>query len=165
MSEEENAEVQETEETTETGITTLEDALKALEKVRKEAGSRRIKNKELEEKAAKYDEFVQSQKTELERLTEGKSKAEAEVAELRERNLRNEVVLKTDLDPELAGLLHGTLDEMEATAKLLVAKGGKRDPGTPKQGVTDFFAGQRGKRVAPAAETLDEYFIKMWKES
>lgn len=144
------------------GIKTLEDALEALKKVRAEAARRRVSEKELKEKATKYDEYVQSQKTELERLTEDKAALEKEAKALKEKDLRSTVASKHDLDPDLIGLLVGSEEEMETTAKLLVAKGGKRSAGTN----TDFYAGQRGTPVQTTpANTTQEWFEKMWDES
>jgi len=165
-------EVNEVQETTEEVVVTessdsgsridnLKDALKELDKVRKEAAARRVQSKENEEKASKWEEHVRSQKTDLERLTEDKEKLAEEAKNLRLENLRNSVAIKTGLDPELVEFLTGeTEDELTAKAKKLIAKSAK--PAKP----ADFFAGQRGTAVGKDLnESINDWFADAWNKA
>ena len=158
--------VVESPETTETDedtvdVSTLshEDALKALKKARNEAASRRIKNKEAEEKAAKWEEHVKSQMTELERVSAENADLKSKLATKEVETLRNKIVAEAGIDPELAVFLTGTEKEMKAQAAKLAEKAGKANGTAP-----DFYAGQRGNKVTPKAETLNDVFAQMWKE-
>ena len=76
-------------------ITSLEDALKVINDLRAENAAKRIKTKEVEEKATKWEEYVQSQKTELERLTESKTALEKQLADLQAKLETGEESLPT----------------------------------------------------------------------
>lgn len=139
-------------------IDSLEVALKEIEKLRRENAAKRVKANEVEANAKKWEEHVQSQKTELERLTESKLQAEAEAARLRVDNLRNKVAIETKLNPELLEFLVGdNEDELRAKAKKLVETVG--DKGT----TPDFYAGQRGTPVPPKPATTQDWFAEFWK--
>jgi len=161
MSEEVVQETQEVEATPEgSKIDNLEDALKELDKVRKEAAGRRVKAREVEEKAQKWEEYVHSQKTELEKLTEAKSTLAEQNDHLQKQLLKNEVARTVGLDPEDYEFLVGDTKE-ELTAKAEKLKSRRGTAGSP-----DFFAGQRGARVNPPEEmTTQEYFAQMWKDA
>lgn len=137
-----------------------EDALKALKKARNEAASRRIKGKELEEKAAKWEEHVKSQMSELELAKAENEELKSKLGAKTVESLRIKVATEAGLDLELAEFLTGSEKEMKAQAAKLLEKGGKA-----KGNIPDFYAGQRGGKVNPKAETLNEYFAQMWRDS
>lgn len=157
MSESEEVTQEATEEVTEETATeskanelSHEDALKELAKVRKEAAAKRVANKELSDKAAKYDEYLKSQMTEIQRK-------DAEIAELKEKNVelsvgsvREKVALKYGLDAETAQLFLGDLvdeDKLEERASAIAKLAPKDEKQKGKS-----FAGRRGSAVQPTSE-------------
>ncbi len=143
-------------------ITSLDDALKVIDKLRSENAAKRVKTKEVEDKAAKWEEYVQSQKTELERLTESNVNLSKENAELKVGALRDRIAKEEGVAPDLFEFLVGTDEQtLRANAKKLAA--------VKKQGsqttAVDFYAGQRGAPVAKPAEGLNDYFTQLWHES
>lgn len=150
-------EVDETQESATDDALSPEDAKKLIKELRKEAASRRIKGKESEEKAAKWEEYVQSQKTELEKLQEEnkllRDTAEADKVE----KLRNRIIAEFKLDPSDAEFLTGSEKEMKALAAKLAEKAGQGQTTT-----TDFYAGQRGGNVSPKADNLNDWFTQQW---
>lgn len=145
-------------------ITSLEDALKVINDLRAENAAKRVKTKEVEEKASKWEEYVQSQKTELERLTESKTALEKQLADLQANQLRDLIAKEVGVPEELIEFLTGSDEQtLRANAKKLASvKSGSENAGTKR---TDFFAGQRGTPVNKPAEGLNEFFKKMWKDS
>lgn len=79
---------------------------------------------ELAETKGRLNEHEDAQKTEYQRLTDRAAKAEQELADARTEIVRNRIAIKHGLDPELAEMLSGTEQEMEARAAKLVAKWG-----------------------------------------
>ncbi len=91
------------------------------------------------DKAKRFDEFEESQKTEIEKLTDRAAKAEAKAAEVELRALKAEGAAEKG-GP--ATLLSGaTLEELTAAADALVAFRGEK----PRP---DFGGGERGSDVA-----------------
>jgi len=144
-------------------ITSLDDALKVINDLRAENAAKRVKAKEVEEKAAKWEEHVQSQKTELERLTESKTALEKQLADLQANQLRDLIAREVGVPEELIEFLTGSDEQtLRANAKKLASvKQGSENTGKR----TDFFAGQRGTPVSKPAEGLNEFFKQMWKDS
>jgi hypothetical protein len=90
------------------------------------------------DKAKRFDEFEESQKSEIEKLADRAAKAEAKAAEIEFRALRAEVAAEKGIP---AGLLSGaTLEELTASADALLAFRGEQ----PKP---DFGGGDRGGDV------------------
>lgn len=143
----------------ESTITSLEEALKELKKVRTEAASRRVKNKEAEEKAAKWEEYVNSQKTELQRLADEKATLAEELKTERFERQKAQIVAEFRLSEEDAALLKGDVKEMKALAARLANAAGNAG------GKPDFYAGQRGKGPEPKPANLNEWFSNLWKET
>lgn len=145
-------------------ITSLDDALKVINDLRSENAAKRVKAKEIEEKAAKWEEYVQSQKTELERLTESKTALEKQLADLQANQLRDQVAKEVGVPEELIEFLTGSDEQtLRANAKKLASvKQGSSNTSAPK---TDFFAGQRGTPVSKPTEGLNDFFTKMWREA
>ncbi len=137
----------------------LEDALKVIKDLRREAAGRRVKGKELEEKASKWEEYVASQKTELEKLQEENALLKTTAEATKVEALRARIIAEFKLDPSDAEFLKGSETEMKALAAKLAEKA-KNGAST----TTDFYAGQRGGQVAPAAENLNDWFTKMWND-
>lgn len=78
--------------------------------------------KDLQSKAAKFDEIEQASKSEQERLTERAEAAERRAAELEAQTVRLEVASQNGLSPAQAKRLVGsTREELEADAKELLA--------------------------------------------
>jgi len=143
-------------------ITSLEDALKVIDKLRNENAAKRVKAKEIEDKATKWEEYVQSQKTELEQLTESKAALEKELETLRVNGLRDKVAKEEKVPDELLEFLVGTDEQtLRAMAKKLAAV---KPQGSTTTAV-DFYAGQRGTPVAKPAEGLNDFFTQLWHES
>lgn len=143
----------------ESTITTLEEALKELKKVRTEAASRRVKGKEAEEKAKLWEDHVNSQKSELERLTDENTKLRKDVDDEKVKTLKATIVAEFGLSKEDAELLTGSEKEMKALAARLANASGNAG------GKPDFYAGQRGKGPAPKPANLNEWFNQLWKET
>lgn len=164
MSDEENVEqVEATDDKPAGGITSLDDALKVIEKLRNENAAKRVKNKEIEDKAAKWEEYVQSQKTELEKLTESNAALSRENGELKLHSLKLKVAEEEKVAPELFEFLQGADEQtLRANAKKLAKV---KQHGSQTTAV-DFFAGQRGAPV-PVAQGQDsnEYFRQLWHEA
>lgn len=79
--------------------------------------------KENSKAAAEYQKYLDSQKTEQERLAEAKEAAERELTDLRSANARLMAAATHNLPPELIDLLGtGTEDEIDARAALLAEK-------------------------------------------
>lgn len=151
---EETQETAETEETPAEESLSLDDALKELAKVRKEAAARRVKSRENEEKAAKWEDYVASQKTELEKLTDEKVSLLSENDNLKKELIR-ERIGRSLKDPEDFEFLVGdTEEELKAKAEKLNSRAGKR---------ANTFAGERGAPVGATQEkTTQEWFQSMW---
>lgn len=133
-----------------------EDLLKEVAKLRKEAASRRVKNKDLDSKLKEYDDWKRSQMSEVERERAEKAELLNTVRVLREESWRRDAASKAGLDPDFADRLNGeTEDELIADAKRLAAKLGK----TGTRSSQDALAGKRGRPVGGAGTiTEDEWF-------
>ena len=143
-------------------ITSLDDALKVIDKLRNENAAKRIKTKEIEDKAVKWEEYVASQKTELERLTESKAELERENETLKATYLRDKVAKEEGVPEDLLEFLTGTDEQtLRVNAKKLASVKPKGSETT----AVDFYAGQRGAPVSKPADGLNEFFTQMWKES
>jgi chromosome segregation ATPase len=149
-----NSEVETPEETS--TIDNLADALREVGKLRKENAAKRVKANEVEEAARKWQEHVEKQKTDLERLSSEVSTTKSEADKLKEENTRLRVMRKHSIPDEFEGLFTGSEEDMEKTASLLSKAGGTAAGST---GSTDYFAGRRGSSVGPEKTTQD-----VWSE-
>lgn len=94
------------------------------------------------EKAKAFDEFQESQKTEMQKLTDRADAAEAKASAVEALALRMEVAADKGIPASL--LTGSTKDELEAAADALLAfRGDKAKP--------DFGAGDRGKPITEGA--------------
>lgn len=122
-------------------ITSLEDALKELERVRKEAASRRVLSKEQEKQLQDYEAWKLSQMTEIEKAQAKIQSLEAKATEYDKLSAAKDA----GLDLDLAGFVTGTTsEEMLASAKVLAEK---LKGSTPAPNTANVFAGRRGEPV------------------
>jgi hypothetical protein len=117
-----------------------------LKSVRSEAASRRIANRELEAKAKQWEEYEDSQKTELQKLQDDLAKRDVELSEYRLGKLKHSVVKEFGLDSEDEELLTGS-DEatIRKQAEKLKARLGKVTETTSRP--ADLLAGSRGTPI------------------
>lgn len=120
-----------------------EDALKELAKVRSEAADRRIKNRELEEKARKWQEYEESQKTELQKLQDSVAERDKRLAEKDQDILRSKIAREHNVADEDLDLLVGDEANMKRLAERLGKPQGNDAPKRP----VDLLAGNRGTAV------------------
>ena len=107
------------------------------------------------DKAKRFDEFEESQKTEQQRLADRAATAEAKVVEIEARALRAEVAAAKGIP---AALLSGsTQEELEASADALLAFRGEK----PKP---DFGGGDRGDDVKTGAQLSKADVSKLYAE-
>lgn len=98
-------------------------ARKEIEKLRREAAGYRTKYNEAKPQLDEYQKYLDSQKTEQQRLQEAKEAAERELTDLRSANARLMAAATHNLPPELIDLLgSGTEEEIDARAQLLAEK-------------------------------------------
>ena len=103
-------------------------AMDKIHKSNREAQSLRKQLREAQEKAAKYDEYESSQKTELQRAIERAEAAEKSATEFKQSKLRMDVALAKGLDAAQAKRLVGeTQEDLEADADELLTAFGKSD--------------------------------------
>lgn len=141
-----------------TGKPTYEQLQAELAATRREAAGRRVDAKEAKaltvEQATQLQEYAawkESQKSELERLTEAKLQAERDLAVLRTEKMQTSAALEAGLDPDLADRIRGdSYDEMIKDAKALAEKArpAKKD---------SSFSATRGEAVR-TGESSEEAF-------
>lgn len=147
------------------GAMSVEELKAELAKVRREAAGRRVANRELEEKAKKYDEWQREQMTEVERLKADLAQAQTTAAEAaRERTARS-IAREVGLDPDDADLITGkSEDEMRASAERLAARLGARTSGTSRP-ADGLFGGTRGRPVAShRTKDASQQFLDLFRK-
>jgi len=145
-------------EPTTTSTLSHEDALKELAKVRAEAADRRIKNRELEDKAKKWQEYEESQKTELQKLQDAVAERDKRLADKELEVTRSKIAREFNVADEDLDLLVGD----EANMKRLAERIGKpKDSEAPKRPV-DLLAGNRGTSVTgkTSSFSMDDFIRK-----
>lgn len=111
-----------------------ESARKEIEKVRREAANWRTKFRQAEPQLTEYQKWLDSQKSEQERLTEAKEAAERELTTLRSANARMTAAITHNLPPDLIDLLgSGTEEEIDARAALIADKLASASPAAPAE--------------------------------
>lgn len=111
------------------------------------------------DKAKRFDEFEESQKTELQKAADAAAKAKAEADATRAELARVQAAVKHGLsedDLELLGT-HGTPEEIEARAEKLAARLKAAEANKPKP---DFGAGDRGGDITSKASQLGREDMK-----
>jgi hypothetical protein len=123
-----------------------EDLQAELSRVRNEAASRRIANRELEEQAEKWKQYEDSQKTELQKLQDELAKRDKDLAGYQLNEKRSAVAKEFGLESGDESLLTGS-DEatIRSQAERLKARLGST-PEAPKRPV-DLLAGNRGTPI------------------
>lgn len=141
-------------------IDSLEDALKVIDQLRDENAAKRVTSKaklaEMEEKAAKWQEHLDSQKTEMQLLQERNAKLEADLAEKSKAQLQRDIAKSVGLDDELAEFITGS-DEAEMRAKATKLAG--RVPMAAP--VLDLKGGERGGPVVPKRTAGGEFLLSL----
>lgn len=98
-------------------------ARKEIEKLRRESANWRTKYREAEPQLSEYQKYLDSQKTEQQKLQEAKESAERELTNLRTTNARLMAAATHDIPADLIDLLgSGTEEEINARAELLAQK-------------------------------------------
>lgn len=135
----------------ETNETTLthEQALAELSKVRKEAADRRIKLRDAEDKAKKWSEYEESQKTELQKLQEAVAERDKRIAERELEVTRAKIAREFNVADEDLDLLVGDEDSMKRLASRLGSKEGNKTPSP-----ADLMAGKRGAPIGGTSNTF-----------
>jgi len=135
-----------------------------LKRVRQEAASRRIANRELEEQAKKWREYEESQKTELQKLQEALAEREQKLTsyELKEKKLGliDEFGLEKDDLDLLTGSDEASNRKIAETLKARYEKlGGKTNP--PSNRPADLLAGNRGTPVGSTNNDFNDTLREM----
>lgn len=131
-------------------------ARKEIEKLRRESAGYRTKLRDTEPQLAEYQKFLDSQKTEQQKLNEAKQVAEGKLAEVMSANARLMAAATHNIPADLIELLgSGTDEEIGARAQLLAEKlaaspeAQRPTPGS-RRPVESLTAGGRPADDAPA---------------
>lgn len=152
MSENENVVSTENEATEEKKMS-YDDLMTELSRVRNEAASRRIENRELKEQADKWKQYEDSQKTELQRLQEALAERDKKLSSYELERTRISVAKELGLDVDDADLLTGsdeaTIRKQAERLKERIGKVEEKNSSRP----ADLLAGNRGTPVGTSAHT------------
>lgn len=131
---------------------TLEQAHAELKKVRQEAASRRIELKAFKDKADQWDQYTESQKTELQKLQDQLADKDKAIAAKELEVTRANIAKEFNVEDDDLDLLVGDEENMKRLARRL---GKSETPGTatPKS-PADLFGGNRGKPVGDSGGTF-----------
>ncbi len=121
-----------------------------LSRVRHEAASRRVALREQEAAAKKWQEYEESQKTELQKLQDQLAEREKALAAKDNDILRNKIAREFNVADEDLDLLVGDEENMKRLATRLGQKS-ETPSNTPP---TDLLAGNRGKPVGNSQNTF-----------
>lgn len=100
-----------------------ESARREIEKVRREAAKWRTQFREAEPQLTEYKKWLDSQKTEQQRLAEAKETAERELTTLRSANARLMAAATHNLPPDLIDFLgDGTEEQIDERARVLAER-------------------------------------------
>lgn len=126
-----------------------------IAKLRKENAAKRTKNKEIEEAAKKWQEHLDSQKSEMEKLQDQLNALTAENKKLALAQKQRDLAKEYGVDPDLEEFIVGDdLDEMTEKAKKLAAKSKKKPPDA-----TDMRAG----RASPPPQSTTNWLKELMK--
>jgi len=138
-------------------------ARKEIEKLRRESAGYRTKLREAEPKLTEYQKYLDSQKTEAEKLAEAKQAAETKLAELTTTNARLMAAAAYNLPPDLIDLLgSGTDEEINARAQLLAERlsaSSAPEPPASTRPVESLTAG--GRPAGEPEESIDDAIRRM----
>ncbi len=128
-----------------------------IAKLRKENAARRTKNKEIEDAAKKWQEHLDSQKTEFEKLQERLNTLEGENSTLKMERNQQALASEYGVDPDLVEFITGSdLDEMTAKAKKLAEKTAKRN----RASAESMHAG----RTSPVAQDSKQWLKDLFTD-
>jgi DNA repair exonuclease SbcCD ATPase subunit len=140
-------------------------ARKEIEKLRKEAAKYRTQLREAEPKLSEYQKYLDSQKTEQEKLAEAKAAAEAKLAEVTTANARLMAAAAYNIPADLIDLLGtGTDEEINARAQLLserITAAASSDRPESTRPVESLTAGGRPADDASADMSPDAFIRRM----
>lgn len=134
--------------TDEPKVLSHEEALAELKRVRAEAAERRVKNRDLEEKAKKWSEYEESQKSELQKLQDQLAAKDKAIADKELEVSRSKIAKEFNVADEDLDLLVGDEDNMKRLAARL---GVKQNEGSRP---ADLMAGNRGKPLGNSGNTF-----------
>lgn len=122
-----------------------------LTKVRQEAAARRVALRDAEEKAKKWEEYEESQKTELEKLQAQLAEKDKKLAETAREKTIASLARKYHLEDDDLEFLTGS-DEatLETQAEKLAKKLGRDQSQETQRRPADLLAGNRGTAVGSA---------------
>lgn len=141
-----------------------EDLQAELKRVRQEAASRRIANRELEEKAKRWEEYEESQKTELQKLQEALAQKEKDLANYALEKEKRSLIKEFELEDDDLDLLTGA--DVEANRKIaekLKAKNDKikaQNAGSNRP--ADLLAGNRGTPVGSTSNDFNDTLASLF---
>lgn len=124
-----------------------------LKRVRQEAASRRIANRELEEQAKKWREYEESQKTELQKLQEALAERDQKLTTYQLKEKKLDLIKEFGLEDDDLALLTGSDEasnrQIAETLKARYEKLGSANNSRP----ADLLAGNRGNPVGSTNDT------------
>lgn len=126
-----------------------------IAKLRKENAAKRTKNKEIEEAAKKWQEHLDSQKSEMEKLEDQLNLLKGENKKLTLAQKQRDLAKEYGVDPDLEEFIVGDdLDEMTEKAKKLAAKSKKKPADA-----TDMRAG----KTSPPPQSTTNWLKELMK--
>jgi septal ring factor EnvC (AmiA/AmiB activator) len=129
-------------------IDNLDDALKQIEKLRRENAKHRTEKNKLKEGADRWQEHLDAQKTELEKSQADNATLAEKLAKYERERLQRDIASDAGLDPDLAEFILG---DDEASMKASAKKLAEKYPAEPTVSTTQtgLLGGQRGEPVVP----------------
>lgn len=115
-----------------------------VKRVRQEAAARRVANRELEEKAKKWSEYEESQKSELQKLQDQLAERDRAIENAKLEAKRALIAKEFNVADEDLDLLVGDEENMKRLASRLGKKDEGTSTGTPPG---NLLAGNRGKAI------------------
>lgn len=135
---------------------TVEDLQREVSKLRKENAAKRVKAKEVETAAKKWEEHVNSQKSELEKLQDAKAELEKELSAHRLERLQKDLAKEHGVDSDLAEFIVGSdRDEMVEKAKKLAKKTVAKKPNTTAK---DYHGGKTESVASDTSKWFKQLF-------
>jgi seryl-tRNA synthetase len=126
-----------------------------VKRVRQEAAARRVANRELEEKAKKWSEYEESQKSELQKLQDQLAERDKAINDAKLEAKRALIAKEFNVADEDLDLLVGDEDNMKRLAARLGKKEEGTGTGTPP---SNLLAGNRGKPVGAGSNfSVDDW--------
>lgn len=155
----------ETPESTLSGLTE-DEYISIIKKLRTSEADKRIKKREteqrMEEDAKKWQEHLDSQKSELERINDAKAALAEENQKLKLEKLQRDIADEFGLAKADFDLFEGPDEEtMRAKAKRLSERTGVTNSGDPM----NLFGGRRGEPVTPQKKAGGQFLLDLDKQN